>query len=427
MSPQHLLSLACALLGSTALAQNCGFNVHPLHLVDALGVPRPVANGVAHFDREAVHVAFDPSMPSGTYYVHVTDANGPTEVVSTNDPMDRFVTVTNTAGVITLALPYTNNPDPTLFGVGLGGVGQSLRLGSMRNPAVGPCDFAVQVGDLWDLQFGPEWPYLIRGGQVNPATGLCTVASFHFFRIGDGNGSDVVGQVFDDADRDGVRDPGEGARVNWQVRLVNAASSVLTTTDANGAYRFAGVAAGSYTLELALQPGFVATTPGAVAVEVCACADAEVPAFGVAPAILACDGHGVGYWRNKHGIAKVQQFGVLPTLPALHLRSMFGCQVAPGHPATFKLFLQLANSLNMAYMLSAQVLAMHCNVMCGFVDPACVVRDQHFGNVSVAHLMQQAVASLSQHGMTLPFHPARRHQERLKNALDNANNNRRWL
>ncbi len=428
MTTTKLLTAGAALLlGATALAQNCTFNVFPIRFVDAQGVLRPLGpDGAAGYPDEIVHLAFDPTTPSGIYYVHVTDADI-TEVLSANDPMDRFVQVANTGGVITLQLPFSANPDPTLFGLGLGGVGQSLRLGALDGSAANPCVFKVWFGDTWDLQFGPEWPFLVRGGSVNPTTSQCQIASFALFRIGDGTGSDVTGSVFLDADRDGVRDPGEGPAVGWQVQLVTGGTTQLTSTDANGDYRFVDVSAASYTVELVLQSGFVATTTSTATVAVLGCADAPIGAFGVAPSQMACDGHTIGFWRNKHGLELVTQHGVLATLPALHLRNQAGQLVAPATNNAWKAWLQGANSVNMAYMLSAQLAAMHCNVLAGFVDAGCTISDPVLGDITIANLMAQAVASLGQHGLTTVGHPQREAQQRLKNALDAANNNQNWL
>ena len=77
-------------------------------------------------------------------------------------------------------------------------------------------------------------------------------------------------------------------------------------------------------------------------------------------------------------------------------------------------------------MLSAQLTAMHCNVMAGFVHPNCVVDDPCLGQMTVATLMQQAVASLLAHPYTPPCSQARWQQTLLKNALDRANNNLIW-
>ena len=78
-------------------------------------------------------------------------------------------------------------------------------------------------------------------------------------------------------------------------------------------------------------------------------------------------------------------------------------------------------------MLSAQLLAMHCNVINGFVDPNCMIHDSCLGNITISELMQRSIVSLMAHGYTPPGSPWRAEQQRLKNALDDANNNRNWL
>ncbi len=430
MLANPLLALAASLsLAAAAAAQGCGVNQYPIHFVDAQGALRPVNAGTAVYDDEQVFLAFDPNIPSGTYYVHVTDRLDGIgdEVLSANDPMDRFVTVTNTNGVITLALPFTNNPNPALFGAGLGGVGQSLLLNPLDNSAIEPCLFKAWIGDSWELSMGSEWPYIVRNGSINPNTNQCAIASYAYFRIGDGSGSDVTGSVFLDADRDGVHDAGELPLANWAVNLVTGQGSIQALTDANGNYVFADVPAGSYTVELTLQAGYVVTTASSLPAEVCGCANVAAGEFGVAQQMLACDGHTIGFWGNRNGLRLVDQHGILATLPALCLRNMCGQHVAPGSLASFRCFLRGANSINMAYMLSAQLLAMHCNVMTGFVSPSCMIRDPHLGDITIAELMQRSILSLCAHGWTPPGSPHRLEQSRLKNALDNANNNRNWL
>ena len=431
MNRTSILALATsAVLAATAAAQApCSDNLWPLHLVSAAGVQAPStleSSGryTYHFANESVYLAFDPTTPSGTYYVHVT-SNGLEEVASTNDPMDRFVHVENAAGIITLSLPFSSNQDPALFGLGLGGVGQSILL-KFRSSAFSPCAWKVVLGDKWDLSNGPENPYLIDGG-VHPVSGACAVRSYDGFRIGDGNGSDVTGNVFGDTDRDGTRDPGESGLANWQVKLVTPTTEVATTTDANGNYRFANVAPGEYSVELTPKAGFVVTTAANHVIHVCSCADRAVSRFGVAQQILASNGHTIGYWRNHQGLAKVQQFNILPTLPTLHIVNLCGSYVAPSTLSSFKCWLQSATSLNMAYMLSAQLVAMHCNVIVGFVDPAAVIQDPILGAMTIAQLMQQAAASLAAHPFTPPWSPWRAEQTRLKDALDRANNNLIWM
>jgi hypothetical protein len=431
----HLLVLASAtLLATTAAAQNCSFNLFPLQVVDQVGTAFPrgfdPATGEPQFlaPNENVYVAFDASTPSGTYYLHVTDTpfDGQDEVLSTNDPMDRFVGITNTAGVITLSLPFSTNPDPQLFGTAPGG-GQTLRLAPFRISQfpLSRCHFKVWLGNNWNLDGGPQNPYLLSGG-LHPVTGQCSVLSFEKFVIGDGTGGDVLGNVFDDQDRDGVRDAGENGFAGQQVRLVTGTDAWLAVTDQDGNYRFDAVAAGSYNVEFTVPSGYLATTATAFAIEACGCADLTVSSFGAAQQILPCNARTIGYWRNCHGLQRVHQFGILSTLPMLHLRNTFGCHVAPGSLWHFRFYLQCANAWNMAYMLSAQLVAMHCNVMVGFVHPNCVIVDPQLGEMTIAQLMQQSVASLIAHPCTPPGSQHRAAQNRLKNALDRANNNQIW-
>lgn len=428
-----LLGLGAATLLATATtAQFCSDNLYPVHLIDAAGNPVATAvdpltgETVARYSTEAVYVAFDPNLPSGTYYLHVTDRpiDGLDEVVSTNDPMDRFVSVTNTGGVISLSLPFTNNQTPTTFGVGLNGQGQSILL-TFRSSPFSPCRFYANYGDTWDLSNGPANPYMLLGG-VNPTTGGCRVRSYAPFSVDDGNGSDVTGLVFFDGNRDGVRDPGDTPIPGIEVQLVTETSSVSAVTDADGRYRFAGVAAGSYSVDLVVPHGKIATTAGSYAVQVCACADLTVSSFGLATALLPCDAKPVCYWYSFHGLQKMHQFGVLPTLPALSLVNTCGQRVAPGSLFSLRWYLIFANSWNMGYALSAQVVAMHANLMTGKVHPACVINDPSLGTMTIAQLMQQAVSSLNSHAYTPPWSQHRLQQTRLKNALLRANHNWIW-
>ena len=426
-----LLTLATvAALTASVAAQNCSDNLFPVQLVTAQGTALPYVQTGAepHFTAadEGVYLAFPGTIPSGTYYVFVAGSPSPNtlEMLSTNDPLERFVSVQNDGGVISLSLPFASNPAADQFGTGLGGQGMSLRLSPFAASQGAPCRFKVLFGDTWDLTFGYDNPYLLLGGVQSD--GSCAVRSYDAFWIGSGDGSDVTGSVFVDGDHDGERDAGEGGFANQEVRLVTATTSVATTTNAAGEFRFPNVAAGSYTVEYTVPGTHVATTAASRPVEVCACADVDVADFGAAPMALPCNARTVGYWRNQHGLCKVQQFDLLPTLPMLQIVNTFGCRVAPGSLWQFRCYLQGANSWNMAYQLSAQLVAMHCNVMVGFVHPDCVIHDPCLGTMTIAQLLQQSVISLCQHPYTPPCSYHRHQQEKLKNALDRANNNCIW-
>ena len=420
------LSLATAALLTTAATAQvpCSDNLWPLHLVDAAGVQAPsvlesTGRYTYKFNSEAVYLAFDPSIATGTYYVHVT-SKGLEEVVSTNDPMDRFVHVENNAGVISLSLPFSNNQNPAVYGVGLNGVGQSILL-KFRSSDFSPCNWKVLLGDKWDLSNGPENPFLIDGGVLS--SGACAVRSYDGFTIGDGNGSDVTGSVFKDLDRDGVRDANEVGLAGWTVSLVSDAGELTTLTDASGNYRFTNVAAGDYDVELDVKTGYCATNPASKEIVVCSCADKAVGQFAVACTPLPCNAKPSCFWKSKTGCDKFRGFSLLP---CLQLVNNCGQRTAPGNRDHFQSFFRGSSSWNMANQLSCELLAMHCNVASGYVHPDCVIKDPCLGTMTVGQLIQKAVQSLACHPYTMLGHWQRQYQTNLKNCLERANENRIW-
>src|SRR5688572_12352816 len=78
----------------------------------------------------------------------------------------------------------------------------------------------------------------------------------------------IQGGLWDDANGNAVRDTGEAALVGWTVYLdqnrntVADAGEPTATTDAAGAYRFDGLAAGTYYVAEVLQPAWEQTFPG---------------------------------------------------------------------------------------------------------------------------------------------------------------------
>lgn len=72
-------------------------------------------------------------------------------------------------------------------------------------------------------------------------------------------GTGTIGnQVWSDLDSDGVQDAGEPGLAGVLVQLLNDQGDVLawTTTDANGHYQFANLAAGTYRLHFVAPPGY---------------------------------------------------------------------------------------------------------------------------------------------------------------------------
>jgi hypothetical protein len=87
----------------------------------------------------------------------------------------------------------------------------------------------------------------------------------------------------------------------------------------------------------------------------------------------------------------------------------------------------------MAYMLSAQLTAMELNVFNGNVNGGGLIyapgatSANALGFASVNAVMAEANAELGLHGLTLSDSPYRAYQEALKNAMDNANNNKTFV
>src|SRR6185295_10879085 len=77
-------------------------------------------------------------------------------------------------------------------------------------------------------------------------------------------GSASIGdRVWNDADGDGVQDAGETGLTGVTVELLNSGGTVIatTTTGANGAYTFANLAAGSYTVRVVASTLPAGSTP----------------------------------------------------------------------------------------------------------------------------------------------------------------------
>lgn len=70
----------------------------------------------------------------------------------------------------------------------------------------------------------------------------------------------ISGNVFNDANRNGNKDPGEGNYQGATVTL-SGTSNAITTSDANGNYSFTGLYTGNYTVTINVPSGYTNTTP----------------------------------------------------------------------------------------------------------------------------------------------------------------------
>ncbi len=140
----------------------------------------------------------------------------------------------------------------------------------------------------------------------------------------------------------------------------------------------------------------------------------------------------LGFWSNKNGQAL---FGSddLALMVSLNLRNANGTAFDPASYTKFRSWLLSANATNMAYMLSAQLSAMELNVFNGKVNGGALIyapgttSANALGFATVNAVMAEANAELGLHGLVLSDSPYRAYQEALKNALDNANNNKTFV
>ncbi len=431
------LLVAAALLPAASLqAQSCLDNVFPVTLVDALGQPLPtVVEGQVTYavsPGSEVYLALPADMPSGAYYVQVSDTIL-SAVLADSLQFERVFEVQNDGGVISITR-LASNPNLPEPGLGLFGVGQSIPLFPLVAPPAGsaPCRFKVFIGECYQPSWNPNTaPYgLPFGIRPNDGAGNCCTRSFAQFIVGDGTGaSSVSGSVFEDYDQDGVRDAGEPGLGGLTVCLAVGDQVQCVLTDASGAYSFSGVASGVYELSLQGLPdvGFVATTPLSRTLAVSGCEVLEGVDFAGFQTSAVCEGRTRGFWSNPNGKALITQQNLLARLPALSLRTANGSLFSTTDYNTYRSWLQGAKATNMAYMLSAQVVAMDFNRAVGFVDGDCRIQDPVLGILTIDQLLSLAVSALQADGHTPAGHPARATQERIKNALDAANNNQNWL
>jgi hypothetical protein len=176
-----------------------------------------------------------------------------------------------------------------------------------------------------------------------------------------------------------------------------------------------------------IQTNWLATTPSPVNVSLILGDDKTVE-FG-----NVCTGAGggltLGFWSNKNGQALVTS-GDLSTLTGMNLVNANGSAFDPSTKTALKNWLLNGNATNMAYMLSVQLATMKLNVLHGFVGGSSLVYGgSTLGFVTVDALMTAADTDLGTfgHNVTVAGSAVRTYQEILKNALDNANNNKTFV
>ena len=419
-------TLAFTTLAAVAAAQN------PI-LVNAAGTPFAV--GTVAFPPEPpttytsplalapngqVYLALDPSVPSGYYSFDVLDVYF--NSLSQLPPEERVFYAQNNGAAGFALTRVVITPTQPAFGLGLGGVGQSMPVFPYNAPPLvaGRPDLTC-VQKVWLQSLGSS------------PTGVPTLIGLHHFRAGDGSPGSVSGVVFEDSDHDGIRDAGEPGVPGCLIKLVsnNPANPgqvvATTTTDASGHYVFSPLANGDFSVVLDLNTQiFVATTPTDVHLSNCGCGQ-QVVDFGKYSLGQSCNGRTPGFWRNNNGVPIIVNGQFWDELAALNLVDGSGNAFNPtGNVNQWKSWLQNANATNMAYMLSVHLACMQLNVLSGGVSGNCWAQTPQ-GAMQISAVMAAANQALALDPYTPAGDPNRATQEFLKNILDAANNNLNWL
>jgi hypothetical protein len=255
------------------------------------------------------------------------------------------------------------------------------------------------------------------GPDSTPAFGKLTVLKFY------------------DANANGIFDTGETEIVGWKVNISGGIGDQFTpylallNPDTYIVTEYMPIELNWYATK-AKQFSVVVVDKGAVTVE-----------FG-----NLCTGPGggktLGFWSNKNGAALITT-SPTPTNPTiiplnsatasalvgLNLRDGAGAAFDAKNYTEFRSWLLSGTAVNMAYMLSVQMAAMHLNVANNLVSGSALVyapgtnSANALGFAQVASLLAEANTELGLHGLVDSSSPYRAYQEALKNALDNANNN----
>jgi hypothetical protein len=252
---------------------------------------------------------------------------------------------------------------------------------------------------------------------------------------GPGDTATLCVTKFYDANANGVKDGNEQDITGWLFQVFAADNLQLTRFTP----RCVVLDPGTYTVieGTPIELNWVHTTPTQVDKTLVA-GGTENVSFG-----NVCLGPGggltLGFWSNKNGqkLETAYDFTFLNSL-CLVVGANGGHQQFSATLATAKTQLNTwllnATATNMAYMLSAQLAAMELNVRHGFVGGSALVYEQCLvdigvsstGFITINDLMTAANNSLCAHPVTKTAGTDRSYQECLKNALDDANNNKNF-
>jgi hypothetical protein len=251
------------------------------------------------------------------------------------------------------------------------------------------------------------------------------------------------GTKYYDANANGQLDAGEVGLAHWPIDYDDGTTSASVLTDASGNFSV-NLSPGDYTVAERpasgswFQTGNTADQSGGTgdltlnsdmtySVSLGSGETATGLNFG-----NLCVGDGnarsKGFYTNKNGQALIGADDLL-ILRNLNLVTETGSPFQPTTKAQVKDWLNAARSVNVAYMLSAQLAAMALNVHNGLVSGTALIyapdttSANAAGFATVSALMAEANAELGLHAIARSGAAWRAYQESLSNALDTANTN----
>jgi hypothetical protein len=238
--------------------------------------------------------------------------------------------------------------------------------------------------------------------------------------------------TFYDTNANGVRDAGEQDLVGWRFHVYSHDNlQIMRETPKLGHPRI-----GTYTIveTSAREPIWVHT--GSSQVE-CTLDEYDTMFIDWGNVSIGAGGaNAAAFWASASGKALITTDD-LAFLSSLYLRNASGADFNPATTKALSNWLFRATTTNMAYALSAQLAAMQLNVRHNFVSGSALVYAPGLllygtaglnsaGFISITDLMTAAAAEIQAHALTTSGSPDRAGQEALKDALEDANNNKNF-
>jgi hypothetical protein len=297
------------------------------------------------------------------------------------------------------------------------------------------------------VTFGPTWDV---DGISTPNRSTVTVAAgenrlnVDFGYVACAGTGRIGDLVWIDSDGDGTRDSNgcrgtESGLPCATVRLFDANGFLLATqqTDNNGRYQFTGLFAGLYSVTVTPPSGYTPTydldgllTPNTATLSLAngqTRSDVDFGYIRYCPRITTGTGCTPGFWRNQNGqsLLRPYDFAVLNSLKLVNDSGSdrdFTSSLSSNKSA-FASWLQSSSAVNMSRQLSIHLACFQLNVLHGFYQPGATIPTPGIGSGSMtaSALITAANTALIADGNTPAGDPNRVSQERLKNALDAAN------